>query len=328
MDILNSSTVSNNSAFVPNILNDSSEITRNITSQKVLYHSYVLLCTFLLGLPGNVLVIVVYVANMKTSTRVYMFALALADTVICVSGIVIALPFYSATTPLIILRMMIKLSILILVFVSIERLIAVRTPHSFNVNPTRAKIYIIVFLLCAIALTIMEIFARRIQYLHVVTIVKASVLVASAVIMITCYTLIGVTLLKKAIESRKKIAGNKIVSYTQNSNPSNTTLTFVSAHDDVVQAPQITAVSHNSAKQSNNVKRIFLLFVITVVFVICWMPTWLRNLGVNVPRNVQLVYVANSVVNPFIYGVASAMFREDVRQFYRQTRTKLSACYT
>ena len=70
MDILNSTTVTHNPAFVPNILNNSSDITRNIASQKVLYHNYVLLFVFLLGLPGNVLVIVVYVANMKTSTRV------------------------------------------------------------------------------------------------------------------------------------------------------------------------------------------------------------------------------------------------------------------
>ena len=256
-----------------------------------------------------------------------MFALAVADTVICVSGVVITLPFYNAAASLFILRMMVKFSVLILVFVSIERLIAVRNPHAFNVNPTRAKKYITVFLLCVIALTIMDIFARRMKYIKVVAIFKTSVLIASAVIMTTCYTLIGVNLLKKAIASRKKIARITIVPSNQTSNPSNTTLTFVSARDDVVQSAQVTAVSHNSTKQANNVKRIFLLFVITVVFVICWMPTWIRNMGVNVSRNVHHVYVVNSVANPFIYGVASAMFREDVRQFYRQTRAKIYSCY-
>jgi len=39
-----------------------------------------------LGLPGNLLVIAVYIVNMKTSTRVYMFALAIADLAVCVGG--------------------------------------------------------------------------------------------------------------------------------------------------------------------------------------------------------------------------------------------------
>ena len=43
-----------------------------------------------LGLPGNLLVIAVYILNMKTSTRVYMFALAIADLVVCVCGAVIS----------------------------------------------------------------------------------------------------------------------------------------------------------------------------------------------------------------------------------------------
>ena len=40
-----------------------------------------------LGLPGNLLVIAVYIRNMKTSTRVYMFALAIADSAVCVCGV-------------------------------------------------------------------------------------------------------------------------------------------------------------------------------------------------------------------------------------------------
>jgi len=39
---------------------------------------------------------------------------------------------------------------------------------------------------------------------------------------------------------------------------------------------------------------------------------------------VRRSFIINSFVNPFIYGVASAMFREDVREFYRHSRDKVS----
>ena len=35
-------------------------------------------------------------------------------------------------------------------------------------------------------------------------------------------------------------------------------------------------------------------------------------MGVGIAPKVRRVFVVNSVVNPFIYGVARAMFREDV----------------
>ena len=69
-----------------------------------------------------------------------------------------------------------------------------------------------------------------------------------------------------------------------------------------------------------------ILFIITVVFIACWLPFWLHNMGVPIASKFRPLFVVNSVVNPFLYGMASAMFREDVKQFYRQTRVKLSAC--
>ena len=65
----------------------------------------------------------------------------------------------------------------------------------------------------------------------------------------------------------------------------------------------------------------------TVVFIACWLPFLLHSMGVPIVLHLDRLFVVNSVINPFIYSVASAMFREDVRQFSRQTRDKLSACY-
>ncbi|KAK2163840.1 hypothetical protein NP493_1444g02019 [Ridgeia piscesae] len=159
-------------------------------------------------------------------------------------------------------------------------------------------------------------------------ILKISVLIVSALIMVTCYALIGLTLLKTAMTSRNQITGISMGVVTHNSCPSNVTLTCSNMQNDVTQSTSANAIAKLKAKQAKQLKSMSLLFVITVVFVACWLPTWLSTMGVNVSKDVTRIYVVNSVVNPFIYGVASAMFREDVRQLYRQTRVKLSACYT
>ena len=158
--------------------------------------------------------------------------------------------------------------------------------------------------------------AKRNTYIVFEVIAKTGLLTVSALIMVTCCTFIGMTLLKMTMTSCNKIARNNIMELSnQNCNLSKST-------------PAQETVSKTSAKGTKKITRVLLLFVITVVFVACWLPLWLRNIGVYVFGDVAHLLVVNSVVNPFIYGVASAMFREDVRQFYRQTRSKLSACYT
>ena len=46
-----------------------------------------LMCVF--GIPGNLVVLAAYAFKMTTSTKVYMFALAVADLDICVTGIML-----------------------------------------------------------------------------------------------------------------------------------------------------------------------------------------------------------------------------------------------
>ena len=240
-----------------------------------------------------------------------MFALAVADTAICMSGVVISLAFNHDVTKMIFLYILdaaITFSILLLVFVSIERLIAVRRPHMFNINTKRAKIYLLVFLLCTNVFMIANGWAMYMGYTNVAVVSKASFITASALIMVTSYTLIGMTLFKKTIVSSNTIAVSNMNVSNQNSFPTDNIL--------------------SSANEIKNLKSILLLFVITVVFVVCWLPTWLQMVGFSVAKDVTHIFVLNSVVNPFICGVASAMFREDVRQLYRQTRTKLSVCHS
>ena len=324
----NMSTWTNISTFLQSVLNDSSELSKDNTSQQLVYPGLVLLAFVVLGLPGNILVIVIYIANMTTSTRVYMCSLAVADTTICICAIVLTLTFghLVKTTMVVsfILVVTIMFTLFLLVFVSFERLIAVRRPHTFNMNPTRAKTYIVVFVLCAAIFTAVTGLAEYLKYTMFSVILRTSLLSASALTMVTCYTIMGVILLKKAITSRKQVTDINLVVSNKPSTIPSSALTFANVQSVVVQADQGKVVHKMAAKQAKNFKSIFLLFIITAVFVACWLPVWLHNIGLGISEVVRNIYVVNSVVNPFIYGVASAMFREDVRQFYRQTRAKLS----
>ncbi|KAI0207359.1 hypothetical protein LSAT2_007987 [Lamellibrachia satsuma] len=79
-------------------------------------------------------------------------------------------------------------------------------------------------------------------------------------------------------------------------------------------------------KQTKTSANVALLFIITIIFVFCWLPALLDNLEVPIPEGIQRLFIVNSVVNPFIYSIVSDKFRDDVRQFYDQARVKLSAC--
>ena len=327
MDQFNKTTWMTNSTFQQSVLNNSSNFTTDAMSRNVQYN-IVFLSVILLGLPGNVLVIAMYITKMSTSTRVYLFALAVSDTVICLSAIaqtlaitnyVIALANYLVTIVLLLF------SILLLVFVSVERLIAVRRPHTFDMNPTRAKIHLTVLLACAILISTGSKFANSQKSIQFVAIFLASLLIGSSVIMLVCYTLIAMTLLKKAMTFRNQVAAITSQISSHSSNPPNTNVTFVTGRSEA--STSVTAVTKIISKQKQNAKSILLLFIVTIVFVACWLPVLLQSLGYSLTREVRRIYVINSVVNPFIYGVASAMFREDVRQFFHQTRDKLSACY-
>ena len=319
MDPLNTSTWTNISTCLQSGLNDSSELAKNNTSQQVLYPGLVLLAFSGLGFPGNILVIAIYIAKMTTSTRVYMFSLAVADTAICICAIVLTLTsshlVKTTIVVLFILIVTITFTLFLLVFVSVERLIAVRRPHTFNMDPKRAKKYTVIFLLYAAIFTAVNRFAKYMNHTLFGVILEICLLPASALTMVICYTIIGVTLFKKAITSRKQVADINLPSSAP---------TFANVQSSIVRADQGKVVHKMTAKKTKNIKNMFLLFVITAVFIACWLPVWLRNIGFAIPDAVRNIYVINSVVNPFIYGVTSAMFREDVREFYRHTRAKLS----
>ncbi|KAI0211203.1 hypothetical protein LSAT2_003978 [Lamellibrachia satsuma] len=342
---------------------------------------------------------------METSTRVYMFALAVADSAVCVCGI-----FLSATETgwvkreaiLYVINLSMLFSSFLLVFVSIERLMAVRRPHSFNVNAQRAKKALIIIAVAAVVGTSVSTVARLCKYEQFIRAYNTCVALMCVSTVTTCYILMAVTMLMRARASRNQIAVlrgtsehesgpsepwySRIFMKTESRQPnagssnmtsntktirsmenalcivdpgsSNVTMkvNVIKSVEDVAHpiglgpsnvfskveetsvmqssrtnnpragtSAPLTTTNKTVAKPTKTSANIALLFIVTIVFVFCWLPASVDNLAIDIPNGTQRLLIINCVVNPFIYGVASAVFREDVRQFYRQTRVKLFA---
>ena len=287
----------------------------------------------LLGIPGNLFVIAVYACRMSTSTRMYMFALAIADLEVCIIGVFLTSVKFteiSLEITTFCVHASIVFSTLLLAFVSIERLMAVRRPHSFSLSPGRAKWALVVIafvaVFCAMVLTI----ARVNEYSLLRRAFTLFVTISSVMVMIRCYTLMAITMLMNVRAAHRNVG---VVNMTPVQGPS--TVPTVTLEPTKLTS-QVHDISHNiyplfgsnttTVKQAKMYRDVSLLFIITVVFVACWMPQWLSDAGFQIPSSVQRVFILNSVVNPFIYSAVSGMFRDDVRQFCREMRSKTSFC--
>ena len=341
--------MTNESSMAPqHVLNDSLALTTNNRTHGSESSNIAIISLCALGLPGNLLVIAVYVRKMTTSTRVYMFALAVADSSVCVCAFFV---LFIGVTDLVtklacssVIDTSITFSMFLLVFISIERLVAVKHPHSFTMEPQRAKKYIIIIVVVATIYRIVSGVSKFMRYGMFVRISESCVSVSCTFTMITSYTLMAAALLKKVRASRNQV---EVLSVVRSLQPG-TSHTVISTVDGAVRAndpghsnifTNVKGVAQNSApksvsvtatnkiitKQAKAFKNMLMIFIITIVFIACWVPIWLMNMGVYISAAVRRSMIINSVVNPFIYGVSSALFREDVRQLYRQARMKLAS---
>ena len=141
MDLLNIVRRSHNNSLQQDVLNITMEANEHSSDRLHIFHFAVfLLCQ--IGLPGNMLVIAVYVDNMTTSTRVYLFALAIVYSVVCVSGIILTGVKIGQVLMYVVdvaKEISLIFSVFLLAFVATERLMAVRRPHTFSLCAMRAK---------------------------------------------------------------------------------------------------------------------------------------------------------------------------------------------
>ncbi|KAK2189958.1 hypothetical protein NP493_92g02012 [Ridgeia piscesae] len=101
---------------------------------------FIILCC--LGTPGNLFVVAVYFRRMTTSIKAYMFALAIADTLICVCFIILLTMHLGHIGKLVAMNVFVSaelFSTLLLAFFAVERCLAVSQPHRFSTSIRRAK---------------------------------------------------------------------------------------------------------------------------------------------------------------------------------------------
>ena len=350
MDTINTSNWTDNSSFVRNVSTDSFNSTGRARAGTLTVENIVLLAISAFGLPGNVLVIAVYLRQMTTSTKVYMFSLAVVDTVVCVCAITLStgLTQYRTTAliTLFVLDTAVNFSMFLLTCVSIERLLAVTRPHTFNMDAQRAKKVLLFLTLAALACTVIKNLISNVKNKLYVIIFVSTLIGGEVMIMAGSYVVVAIKLFsrrritkyQREVRRRDGTSGSSMATVSSNvcetsADEKDTSNEATGSRDTSFEldSSSVSQTHHVTSKKTARddtrmYKNVTLLFVITVVFVVSWTPQWLNIYGIPVPTMLRRMFVLNSVVNPFIYGVVSAMFREDVRAFYRQIRTKMSCC--
>ena len=294
----------------PEVQNDSSQPKQNVNPENLFTPEYIIVVLAALGLPGNLFVVAVCVRNMTSSTEVYMFALAVADTIACVAGILFHSAQYANTTTFFLLLFRYfatNFCVHLLAFVSIERLMAVCRPHQFNLSATRAKFALSIIAVVTFCSATLVVVGKMWNFMPLYKIIPVTIIVSCVMVMIVCYMLIAVKLLHDVKSSCRNIG-------VVNSSKGNATGT---------SADPANTVGMTRAKTARTYKGVSLLFIVTVVFIACWMPLELSFCGMPVPNELKDMFVIHSVVNPFIYCAASPMFRKDATQFCRKTLSKL-----
>ncbi|ESO99554.1 hypothetical protein LOTGIDRAFT_158646 [Lottia gigantea] len=68
-----------------------------------------------------------------------------------------------------------------------------------------------------------------------------------------------------------------------------------------------------------NIKTAAMLFVVTLIFIISYLPSWLMGLEL-IPFNLIIyqLYFLNNVANPFIYAFMNRTFRDDLKQLLKK----------
>ena len=164
--------------------------------------------------------------------------------------------------------------------------------------------------------------ARTMHYVLLRIVFKLIIPFGSVVVLIICYTLLAITMLMNI----RAAHGNVGVAPPTVPGPSvdSSVTTNGTATVDVTSSKNssVPGIKKTKAKEAKDES---LLFIITVGRFACWAPYWLYKAGVYVPI----------IINMFIFGTPSSthlsiavsgMFRDDVRQFYRQMRSRLTSC--
>ncbi|XP_070208102.1 orexin receptor type 2-like [Littorina saxatilis] len=91
------------------------------------------------------------------------------------------------------------------------------------------------------------------------------------------------------------------------------------------RVPTRTSVALRDRMLYANIKTAAMLFVVTVVFVISFLPSWLIGLkAVGMNYIIFYIFFLNNVANPFIYAFMNRTFRDDLRSLLKRMKNRLS----
>ena len=270
--------------------------------------------------------VVVYFRRMKTSTSAYMFALGIADTSICLNCILVITMHVGEIKQLIVIYVFntsVMFSTCLLAFLATERCMAVARPRKFSLSTRKAKMVLVIFGATAMCCAAIASATRYFGFNRTYVILITSLANVCLLVLITSYSVVAVILLKRMKAARRQV---DVVAMTRSSADA------VAATELNVLSTRIrtfnNGVAPSTAKVMNSVnaqRSTLVLFVVIAVFVLCWLPFFLRQYGLVVYIELKRLFTINSVVNPFIYSFLSPMFRNDVRQFYREARARLTS---
>ena len=331
----------------------------DIPTKTIDYCNVSLSVACIIGCPSNLLVIAIYMRNLSSSAKLYMFTLAVADLAVCFSGVV----FYTgwtevgATDVLIcVINLSVTLSMFILAFASIERFTSIWRPHSFKIKTQQVKTSLIIITVAAVVFTIITTVARLKRYKLFNQIFQISTLLVCLIVMTTYYIMSAVIVLHRPRAARKVVAFQSGARSSQKTpptasrtvdtigdgsrepghctsveaSPSIETVCFPPNQepaDFALQSAPVQMAEKQDARRAACFTCVPLMCIVAIVFHACLLPHWLTVIGFEMSPYLKELFILNAVIKSFIYGVASAMFREDVQRVYRYTRARLSACY-
>ena len=296
-------------------------------------YSRIVLLICILGIPGNLFVVAVYIRRMTTSTRAYMFSLGIADTAICVSFTIIYTVRFDKIGTLILLCVFnasVIFSTCLLAFLATERCMAVAKPHKFTLSIGRAKTALAAIGALSICYSMILSATLILRHMRTYDILSTVIVNVCLIIVITSYSVMAVILVKHMKAARRQVEAVAMTRSSADVIATTTTSTRKpTATSDVAVLPTtsptpgnaVTPTAAKPTKATQAQRGTMVLFVVTVVFVVCWLPFFLKNYGVPISEHVKRIFVINSVVNPFIYSFLSSMFRSDVRQYFRKIRS-------
>ena len=313
----------------------------------------IFLALLVVGIFANVLVVSVQASRLTTSTRVYTFSLASADAVVCIGSVgavfvkrwIIIQRLFAFVISLAVI-----FSLFFLAFVATERCVAVLRPHTFKLNIRRAIIAVTLMMIgstiCAAAIIV----AKVLPLDTVLLSMRIAILTSTCAIITCSYFMVAVTLCKRSRDKanrrrptkgeRKCRSSTRVAPEIQLSTVSSQ-LNRSSCVEEFIKSPHcvslvstgyLSAPGVNELVKSKGIARsktpgtLLLVFVITAVYFICWLPFWLRSSGVPISAEFDRLVILHPVLNPLVYAFLSPMFRDDVRQSFRQTRIKLTRC--